>query len=122
VTLHVVTVALCGLSTWLLIVGIAGAFVSFLDRPRPVVRYLSDAAYWMYLVHLPVAIWVAGLLAPTALPAFVKFVVVLLTTTAVTLATYHLFVRSTAIGALLNGRRYPRALAGAAPAVERASA
>jgi glucan biosynthesis protein C len=117
-TLHVVTVALCGLSMWLLIFGIVGAFVSLLDRPRPVVRYVSDAAYWMYLVHFPLAIWIPGLLATAPLSAFVKFAIVLVTTTAVTLTTYHLFVRSTAIGALLNGRRYPRALAHPAAVVE----
>ena len=109
-TLHVVTVALCALSMWFLIFGIVGAFVAFLDRPRPVIRYLSDAAYWMYLVHFPLAIWIPGLLATAPVPAVVKFAVVLLTTTAVTILTYELFVRSTAIGALLNGRRYSRAL------------
>jgi hypothetical protein len=117
-TLHVVTVALCGLSMWFLIFGIVGAFVSLMDRPRRIVRYFSDAAYWMYLVHFPLTIWIPGLLATAPLPAAVKFAVVLLTTTAVTLTTYHLFVRSTAIGALLNGRRYSRALAHPVAGVE----
>jgi surface polysaccharide O-acyltransferase-like enzyme len=107
---HLVGVALAGLSMWLLIFGILGAFVSLLDRPHPVIRYLSDAAYWMYLVHLPITIWMPGLLAQTDLSAIVKSPIVLATTALVTILTYHLLVRSTAIGALLNGRRYPRSL------------
>jgi glucan biosynthesis protein C len=120
-TFHVTGVTLAGLSMWLLIFGILGAFGSLMERPRPLVRYFSDAAYWMYLVHLPITIWVPGLLATTNLPALVKFAIVLLTTTGLTVATYHLFVRSTGIGALLNGRRYPRSLPQPAPIVEQAA-
>jgi glucan biosynthesis protein C len=119
--LHLAGVALAALSMWLLIFGILGAFVSLMDHPRPLVRYLSDAAYWMYLVHLPITIWVPGALAATGLPAIVKFFVVFLTTTSVTVLTYHLFVRSTAIGALLNGRRYPRSLLQRPTTVEHAA-
>jgi len=36
--------------------------------------------------------------------------IVLAGTSVVTVATYHLFVRSTAIGAFLNGRKFERAL------------
>jgi glucan biosynthesis protein C len=121
-TFHIIGVALAGLSMWLLIFGILGVFVLLMDRPRPLVRYLSDAAYWMYLVHLPFTIWVPGLLATIGLPATLKFIIVLLTTTSVTVATYHVWVRSTAIGALLNGRRYARSLPQpAAPVAEHAS-
>jgi glucan biosynthesis protein C len=45
----------------------------------------------------------------------VKFSFVIGLTTLITLVTYHYFVRSTVIGELLNGRRYPRALPRVAP-------
>ena len=73
-------------------------------------RYVSDASYWMYLVHLPFAIGIPGVLAPAPLPAIVKFAITVAITTAATLVSYHYLVRATAIGALLNGRRYPRGL------------
>ena len=110
VVFHVVGCALAGLTIWMLIFGIVGWFVSRLDRPRPLGRYLSDASYWMYLVHLPFTVAVPGLLAPLGMPAALKFAITLAVTTAVTLVTYHYLVRSTAIGVLLNGRRYPRSL------------
>ena len=104
--LHVVGCALAGLAIWMLIYGIVGAFVRRLDRPRPIVRYLSDASYWMYIVHLPFTIAVPGVLAPFAIPAALKFAITLTVTTAATLVSYHYLVRSTAIGELLNGRRW----------------
>jgi glucan biosynthesis protein C len=107
---HAAGCALAGVSMWLLIFGIVGMFVSLFERPSPLVRYLSDASYWMYIVHLPIVIAVPGVLAPSPLPAVVKFAITLTVTTAATLVTYHYLVRSTAIGALLNGRRYPRSL------------
>jgi glucan biosynthesis protein C len=50
------------------------------------------------------------MLVGVSLPAVVKFFIVLGVTTLVTVVTYHYFVRSTVIGWLLNGRKYPRAL------------
>jgi glucan biosynthesis protein C len=70
----------------------------------------------MYLIHLPFVIWMAGLLAPVQIPAFLKFTIVLGVVTVVTVTTYHLFVRSTAIGAFLNGRRFGRSLPALEPA------
>jgi surface polysaccharide O-acyltransferase-like enzyme len=107
---HFVGIGTASVAIWLLIFGITGLFVRYVDRPSPVVRYLADASYWMYLVHLPLTIWIPGLLADAALPAVVKFSIVLSVTVCLTVWTYDSFVRSTPAGALLNGRRYPRAL------------
>jgi glucan biosynthesis protein C len=115
---HVVGCVLAALSMWMLIFGIVGAFVSLLARPHPIVRYLSDASYWMYLIHLPFAAGVPGLLAPYSLPAGVKFAFTLTVVSAISLVSYHYLVRSTALGVLLNGRRYPRALPTAQPTGE----
>jgi glucan biosynthesis protein C len=113
---HVIGCALAGLSMWMLIFGIVGLFVSILTHPRPIVRYLSDASYWMYIVHLPFTIAIPGLLATWPAPAVVKFAITLAVTSLVTVVSYHYLVRATAIGALLNGRRYPRSLPSVEPA------
>jgi hypothetical protein len=107
---HVTAVALAGLAIWLLIFGIVGLFVRHMEKRRPLVRYVSDASYWMYLTHVAPTAWIPGLLAHVDAPAFVKFFIVVSFTTLITLVTYHYVVRSTVIGELLNGRRYPRAL------------
>ena len=71
---------------------------------------MSDASYWLYLIHLPITAFVPGLLSGFQWSPFFKSGITLLVTTGVTLVTYHFLVRSTVIGVLLNGRRYPRAL------------
>jgi glucan biosynthesis protein C len=113
--------AAAGLSIWLLIFGIVGMFVHKLAQPRPILRYLSDAAYWMYIVHLPIAIGVSAFMATWSAPAVVKFLITVSATAVVTLVSYHYLVRATALGSLLNGRRYPRALPQPEPARELAA-
>jgi glucans biosynthesis protein C len=102
--------ALAAAAMWTLIYGFIGLFVRYYDHPNPLGRYLADASYWMYLVHLPVAIWVPGLMNGWSVHAVVKFSIVLSASIVFSLATYHLFVRSTVMGAFLNGKRYSRAL------------
>jgi glucan biosynthesis protein C len=102
--------ALAAAAMWLLIYATIGLFVRYFDAHRPLQRYVSDGAYWIYIVHLPVVITASGFLAPFDWPAVLKFALAVGTTTVVTVVTYHFLVRSTLIGALLNGRRYPRAL------------
>lgn len=104
------TKAAAALAMWTLIYGFIGLFVRYYDRPHPFGRYLADASYWLYLVHLPLTIWLPGLMNGWAVSAFVKSGLTLSATTLVTLATYHLFVRSSAVGAFLSGHRYSRAL------------
>jgi peptidoglycan/LPS O-acetylase OafA/YrhL len=102
---HPVACAFMAAAMWLLILGLLGACVRYGGRPRRWVRNLSDAAYWIYLVHLPITIWTVGALARTNWPAVVKFIVVVTVTSVVSAGTYFLWVRSSVIGTLLNGRR-----------------
>ena len=95
--------------TWALVLASFGLFLHYVRREHPAVRYAADASYWMYLVHLPVVISTAGVLARAPLHASMKFAIVLVVTTAVSALTYQAFVRRTWIGALLNGRRAPEA-------------
>lgn len=93
------------LYAWLMTLGLLGLFESLLTKDRPWVRYLSDSSYWLYLVHLPVIIAGQTLLLRTDLPPLVEFGVLTVVTTGVLLVSYHLAVRYTPIGTLLNGKR-----------------
>ena len=105
---HQPAMVLLAASMWLFTLGFLGLFRRWLDAPNPAGRYLSDASYWMYLVHLPFAVALPPLLAGWGAPAVVKFVLALGALAAITLATYHYGVRATWVGKRLNGRRYPR--------------
>jgi peptidoglycan/LPS O-acetylase OafA/YrhL len=89
----------------LLVFGVMGVFLRHADDHSPLLRYLSDSSYWVYLAHMPAVVVLGGLLATTSLPASVKFWLAVAGTAAFTLATYSLFVRHTPIGELLNGPR-----------------
>ena len=97
-------------ATWFFIYGFMGLFLRYLEKPMPLARYMADASYWMYLVHMPCTIVLPALLTTLPLPLFIKFSLVLGSTTFFTVVTYHYCVRATVIGKILNGRRYPRAL------------
>jgi peptidoglycan/LPS O-acetylase OafA/YrhL len=70
-------------------------------------RYLADASYWIYVVHLPLVIVGQILVVNQTLPWFVKLTMVVAGTMAVSLLSYELLVRHTFVGRWLNGRRVP---------------
>jgi peptidoglycan/LPS O-acetylase OafA/YrhL len=96
-----------GLSMWLCIFGFTGLFLRYLDRRVQWIRYLSDSSYWLYLMHMPVLLVFQIAVAGTGWTPAVKALVVLAASVSTLVASYHVFVRSTWVGALLNGRRYP---------------
>jgi hypothetical protein len=73
-------------------------------------RYVSDASYWVYLLHLPLTLLIPGLIADWPLPATLKMLFVVLSTTSICFVSYHYMVRGTFIGKFLNGRKYSRKL------------
>jgi hypothetical protein len=94
------------LSVWFLIYGFIGLFLRYLNAPNARLRYLSDSAYWIYLVH-PVPVLAFHLaLGGVAWNPILKAMFVLAASTVVLLASYQCCVRRTWIGVLLNGRRY----------------
>jgi glucan biosynthesis protein C len=95
----------CGLLASLALFGFVGLALRWCPRERPLLRYLADASYWIYLVHFPLVGLSQVLLAPVPVPAVVKFIVVLTVDFAIGLATYHRFVRFTFLGHFLNGTR-----------------
>jgi glucan biosynthesis protein C len=77
----------------------------FMQRRNAALALIADASYWIYLVHLPIAIFLQTLLLHVDWPAELKLVVVLLGTTVPSMATYLVFVRYTPVGWLLHGKR-----------------
>ena len=100
------------LCTWFWSVGIIGLFARHVQGSNAVLRYLSQASYWVYLIHLPLTIVFGALLLGEPLSVLAKCVINITATTVVALLSYHLLVRSTPLGALLTGKRYPFTLPG----------
>ena len=102
--------SLVALAGWAWTLGLFGAGVRFLRRERGWIRYLADASYWMYLVHLPLVMVTGLLLAHLTWPVPAKLAVAWTVCAIALLGSYDLLVRGSWIGKWLNGRRRPSAL------------
>ena len=96
---------LYALAVWTSSVAVIGLGYRFLSGHHPAVRYLADASYWVYLIHLPIVIVLQILAAPIDLPAWIKLLGIVGIAMALMLASYEYLVRYSFIGAVLNGRR-----------------
>jgi glucan biosynthesis protein C len=86
--------------------GMLGIFQSrFNQRPSPLGQYVSDASYWIYLIHLPLLVAVAGVLSATAFSATTKYLLTLAVVVPIVFSSYHFGVRSTRFGRFLKGRK-----------------
>lgn len=89
----------------LLTLGFIGAFIRWGSRPSAVIRYLSDASYWIYLAHLPLLYFLQGVLAPLRWHWSLRIPLDLAVTFGLLLLSYQFLVRYTWIGRILNGPR-----------------
>tara|TARA_R100000322_G_scaffold25315_1_gene16283 strand:- start:1139 stop:2341 length:1203 start_codon:yes stop_codon:yes gene_type:complete len=93
---------------WFWTFGLIGTALRYLSQPSKRWRYLADASYWMYLVHLPIVFVLQVAVAQLPLHWSLKFPAILLVTTALLLISYHWLVRPTRLGKVLNGKIIPR--------------
>jgi peptidoglycan/LPS O-acetylase OafA/YrhL len=84
------------------LVGVAMRYCSGFSAWR---RYLADASYWLYLVHIPIIFLMQFLIECWSIHWAIKFTLILAVTMGLGLLTYHYLVRFSVIGAVLNGRR-----------------
>ena len=91
--------------TWGMIVGLIGLTGALLASERIWVRYLSDASYWLYLVHLPLVMAGYWWVADWPVSRLAKFMIVFGGTIGIGMVTYAYAVRYTPIGRFLNGPR-----------------
>ena len=92
-------------TSWAWTLALIGAAHRFLTRESPVLRYLSDASYWIYLVHVPVILVLQYGLKDIPGPVVAKYWGVVFGTAMFGLFTYAIMVRYTFIGTILNGRK-----------------
>jgi len=107
---HVAYAFSYALTMWSLVFLTIGVFQKLCSRSNAVVRYVADSSYWMYLIHLPIVVWLQVAVAELPLHWSFKLAFIFTLTIAISLLTYDLFVRSTFIGWVLNGRRRDRVM------------
>ncbi len=95
-----------------------GLAMRVLSRESTRIRYVADASYWIYLVHLPIVAALQVAVGHLPLHWSLKFPLILIASFALLFASYRYLVRSTFIGQFLNGRRYPRTVAAPGPGAD----
>jgi fucose 4-O-acetylase-like acetyltransferase len=98
-------VGLMATFAWMSIFAMLGAFKALFGSHNNTMRYISDASYWMYIIHLPLVILAQMWVRFLDVSPHLKFLIMNVGVIGFTLVTYHFLVRYTWIGTLLNGKR-----------------
>ena len=106
VALHLAAVLAQGFCTWVLVYLFLGSALRFFDRDSSWIVYVSQSAYWVFLVHLPLVFLAGWWLVQFDLPALLKFVLVCGFTSVVAFLTFHYWVQKTWVSDFLYGRRF----------------
>lgn len=96
------------LGIWMWTFGLLGACLWMFAGPSAVRRYIADASYWLYLIHLPIVMALQILVSQWAWSAELKFAMILGVSIPLMLISYEVLVRYTFIGHVLNGRKRRR--------------
>ena len=102
---RLVLVGLAALFPWLMIFGGLGVLLRLLRSRGPTLRYLAEASFWVYIVHVPVVQFIQTLLLPLDWPGPVKFLVAAAAGIGFSLWSYEAIVRYSLVAEVINGSR-----------------
>ena len=92
------------IATWLMVLGMLGLAERWFTRVNPKFAYVAEAAFWIYLAHLPFAVFIPILLHSWSLDADIKMWIATAIVLGMCFASYHFLVRGTVIERWLRGR------------------
>lgn len=95
---------------WSMVFLIMAVCKRLFSKPNKIVRYVAESSYWIYLVHLPIVIALQIAFAEQPIHWLIKFIGISVLTILTSLVLYELFVRTTFLGGMLNGKKHLRAL------------
>ncbi len=102
---RVVFCALAAIFPWLTVFGGLGVLLQINPAKGPLMRSLTESAFWVYLIHVPIVALIQLALLPTVWPVPIKFTIVSALGLGLSLASYGPCVRHSLIGAIINGAR-----------------
>ena len=82
-----------------------GYMMAYFSSTNPRMRYLSDASYWGYLIHLPILGFFQILVAQYDLFWALKLILIFAPSITLVMVSYRYGVRNTGLGLLLNGEK-----------------
>jgi glucans biosynthesis protein C len=97
-----------GVTIWYWNQFLVGFALKHLAAPSSLRRYWADSSYWLYIAHLPLVTALQVIAAQLHWHWSIELALILAISVSLLLLSYALFVRSTWLGAVLNGARRPR--------------
>jgi peptidoglycan/LPS O-acetylase OafA/YrhL len=97
-----------GLTIWYWNQFLVGFALRHLAAPSSLRRYWADSSYWLYIAHLPLVTALQVIALQLHWHWTIELTLILAISVSLLLLSYALFVRSTWLGAILNGARRPR--------------
>ncbi len=98
-------IPLRGIGAWFWVVGLVGFAITYLSYTTRLLRYLSDAAYPIYVLHVAAIVSVGYVVIGWDVPMLVKFAVIMVAALALTLGVYEFLIRRLPVMRLLFGLR-----------------
>ncbi len=90
---------------WIFCFSIFNTYKKYANKSSPTLKYVSNASYWIYLIHFPLTIAFPVILQDSSMHLALKFTLSVLGTYFVAFISYEFFVKNTFMGVLLNGRK-----------------
>ena len=87
--------------------GVLGLFLRFANKQNKVFKFVSEASYWIYLIHLPLVFFFLIFLSKLGIGAIGVILLTASSTIGIGALSYKLLVRHTPVSLLLNGRIHP---------------
>ena len=95
------------LTIWYWNMFLIGIALKHLSASSSLRRYWADSSYWLYIAHLPLVTALQVVAFRVQWHWSIELALILAISTSVLLLSYKLFIRSTWLGAILNGARRP---------------
>jgi len=92
---------------WLLVAVLMTVCKRLFSQPNATISYLSARAYWLYLIHLPLVVWLQVAFAEISLHWLVKLISITLITLAIAFTLFELIVKRTWLKYVLSGASKP---------------
>jgi glucan biosynthesis protein C len=96
-----------GIVCWLTLFGIWGVLARYVRRESRVLRYLADASFWIYLIHIPFLVVLQSSLSTTGLAIPIRWGLAVGGTLALAVGTYALIRWSRTLARGARARQLP---------------
>lgn len=95
---RIIAIIFYSIANSLLFLNFIAICIKWFNKENVVIRFFADASYWIYLIHIPIVIYLQYYFVHSSLPLFVQFIFICVMTLLIASISYQLFIRNTSLG------------------------